>query len=244
MKKILFIALILIGIVTFNANSQKMEIYTNTSGEMILQMSDINRGGDQVPTDLRWTVFFHLGQYVHFDINNTFGFYSGIAVRNVGFIMNEKELNSQNESVLVKHIHRTYNLGVPIVFKIGSLKDNFFAFVGAEYEWLFQYKHKYWPSGAGSRNNEKVKYTNWFSNETPSFIPSVFAGVQFPKGIHLKFKYYLQNYMNQDFKDSNGDKPFEDLEVRLFYVSLSFTIPYKGYRTIWIDDDKDDYALR
>jgi len=242
MKKSVIVTFILIGALNFNSRAQ--EIYTNTAGEMLFQMSEVNRGGNQIPTDLRWTIFFHLGQYFHFDINKYVGFYSGIAIRNVGFIMNEKELNSQNESVLVKHIYRTYNLGIPLAFKVGSIQDNFFVFFGAEYEWLFHFKHKYWPSGGGSRNNEKVKYTDWFSNNTPYFIPSLFAGVQFPRGINVKFKYYLQNYLNRDYLDADGNKPYEDLEIRLFYISVSFTIPYRGTRVLWEPDSKTDFAFR
>lgn len=242
MEKGLVIVLIVWGALAIDGKAQ--EIYTNTAGEMLFQMSEVNRGGNQIPTDLRWTIFFHLGQYFHFDFNDYVGLYSGIAIRNVGFIMNEKELNSQNESVLVKHIYRTYNIGIPLAFKVGSIKDNFFIFFGGEYEWLFHFKHKYWPSGGGSRNNEKVKYTDWFSSNTPYFIPSLFAGVQFPRGINVKFKYYMQNYLNKDYLDADGNKPYGDLNVRLFYISVSFTIPYRGTRTLWEKETITEYAYR
>ncbi len=223
--------------------TKAQKVYTTTGGEMIFQMSEINRSGDHIPTNLRWTVFLHLGTNVHLDLGNAVGFYSGVAIRNVGFIMNEYNTNINNEQVLVKHIYRTYNLGVPLAIKLGSIDKNFFIFGGGEYEWLFHFKHKYWPSGNGGRSNEKTKYTEWFSNEVKSLIPSLFAGIQFPGGVNLKFKYYLQNYMNKNYVDSAGDKPYEDLNIKLFYISLSVNIRHKSIKKIW-SETRDDYAYR
>lgn len=210
------------------------DIYTSTGGEMIFQMSQADRAGSPLPTNLRWTVFLHMGQYVNVDFNNNFGLYTGLALRNVGFIMNEHEIGPFGPQ-LVKHIFRTYNLGVPLVLKFGSLTNHLYFFGGVEYEWQFHLKHKYWPSGNGSRSNEKVKYTSWFTDEVRFFVPSVMVGVQFPEGINLKFKYYLQEMLNKNYVNSIGVRPYEDLNVKLFYLSLSVNINNRHLKKKWED---------
>jgi hypothetical protein len=158
--------------------------------------------------------------------------------------MNEKQSFGEQEDVLMKHIYRTYNLGIPLAFKIGSFDKFMYFYAGAEYEWQFQFKHKYWPSGNGSRSNEKVKYTAWFTDEVRYFVPSVFAGVQFPAGINLQFKYYLQSLLNTDYKDSNGNKIYEDLNVQVFYISLSFRINNRSIKKKWEETFDAGYASR
>ena len=77
MKKVLFIILMVFypGLMIF---TKAQKVYTTTGGEMIFQMSEINRSGDHIPTNLRWTVFLHLGTNVHLDLGNAVGFYSGV----------------------------------------------------------------------------------------------------------------------------------------------------------------------
>ena len=52
------------------------------------------------------------------------------------------------------------------------------------------------------------------------------AGVQLPYGATLKFKYYLNNFFDEDFTASDGQggtyKPYENVNVNIFYFSLSF----------------------
>jgi len=55
---------------------------------------------------------------------------------------------------------------------------------------------------------------------------SVMAGIQLPYGATLKFKYYLTNFFNKDYEasDDQGNlyKPYADVDVNVFYFSLSF----------------------
>ena len=242
MKKIILITMLVAGLFSL---SNGQDIYTSSGGEMICQMSQADRGGNSISTNLRWTVFLHVGQYVNFDFGKNFGLYTGLALRNVGFIMNENRSHGTGEELrLEKHIYRTYNLGVPLAIKFGSLDNHLYFFGGAEYEWQFQFKHKYWPSGNGSRSNEKVKYTAWFTDEVRYFVPSVFVGVQFPGGINLQFKYYLQSMLNQDYKNSSGDKIYEDLNVQMFYISLSYRINNRQIKKKWDETFDTGYASR
>ena len=224
MKKIYFSILVIFLALALTGKSQ--DVYTTTGGEMVFQFADVNgdvSGNTIESTGTRWTVFLHLGMYGHMDINNNLGFYSGITMRNMGFITNERW-----DQDLVKVIRRTYNIGVPLAFKLGAFDKGYFLFAGGEYEWLFHYKEKTWVDGAGARKNTKVNFTEWFSNRTPSFLPSIIAGVQFPGGINLKFRYYLKNYMNKDYKNSSGDFPYQNFDVKLFSLSLSYNLRWNS----------------
>ena len=71
-------------------------------------------------------------------------------------------------------------LGVPLAIKLGSFKNHFYFFGGGEYEMAFHLKEKYWTDSF-DRSGPKTKSTEWFSSQTPTFLPSLFAGVQFPR---------------------------------------------------------------
>jgi hypothetical protein len=190
------------------ATSQK--VYTLSAGEIIFQSALVKQNNKDINTNLRFTAAFHFGEYVHVDLGNHFGLFSGIGLRNVGFITNENKIRIK---------YRSYNLGIPLAFKLGSFKKNLYVFGGAEYEWMIHFKQKTFIDG------EKIKYAKWFSNRTPAFIPSVFAGFQFPAGIQVKFKYYLDNYLNHYFKDGDGYNDYTGFDkTRVWYISMSFFI--------------------
>ncbi len=61
---------------------------------------------------------------------------------------------------------------------------------------------------------------------------SVFAGIQFPYGTSVKFKYYLSNFFNRDYKgvDKNGQavNPYTNYEASIFHFTLSFRLFDRG----------------
>ena len=226
MKKLLTIAL-LTFVVSF-ASAQS--VYNTTAGEMIFGFSNANyntpEGGDLLPNGntpgniedaVRFTIWFHLGTYWHYDINNTIGFYTGISNRNIGFITSEAASDGITGGN-VKWKRRAYSLGVPLAIKLGKLDDGFYIFAGGQYEMLYHYKEKeFLPTG-------KRKYTEWFSDRVNMWMPSVFGGVSFPKGLSLKFTYNLSNMMNEDYSiemiGGNHVKPYKYMDSRLLYISV------------------------
>jgi hypothetical protein len=69
------------------------------------------------------------------------------------------------------------------------------------------------------------------------------AGVQFPRGMNVKFKYYLSEFHNQDYTDSSGIKPYSGLNSHVFYVSLNFILFHnKKYFTPLIPGTTTEYA--
>lgn len=227
MKKAIILLVAIVFIASLQSIIAQKSIYTTSGGEMIFQMSELDHNGS-VPTDLRWTVFLHLGSYVHMDFNDNIGVYSGLAMRNVGFIGNEIDIPA---NMPVKTIRRTYNLGIPLAIKLGSFDKQFYVFGGGEYEWLFHYKEKTWVDGDGSRSGTKVKYTEWFSQRVNALMPSLFVGLQFPAGFNVKFKYYMKNYMNQDYTHATQGKIYSDFDVKLYYISLSWNIKNKSIKS-------------
>ncbi len=216
--------LLLLGL---SVRAQK--VYTVSGGEVIFQsgniekkINDVNTG---VNTNLRFTLFFHLGEYVHYDITDNIGIFSGLGIRNVGFITEEGDTTDK---------FRTYNLGMPLAIKFGSFKKNLFLFGGAEYEWMFHFKHKTFV------DNTKTKYTSWFSNHTPALIPSVFVGLQMPAGFQFKFRYYLDNYLEERYTYTSAPEGYNKTQV--WYISVSYQIKnnkIKEYKPI-----SKDMAIR
>jgi hypothetical protein len=194
------------------AMSQK--IYPVSSGEIIFSQSnssftqdfmDQYPGARLAADNVRFTVFFHFGQYIHYDFNDKAGIYSGLGIRNVGMITDETLpqtvtlIGAQVPYQDHKIIRRQYMLGVPLAIKFGSFSNHFYFFGGGEYELAFVMKEKYWSDGF-SRDGSKTKDVTWFSNQTPTFFPSLFAGVQFPGGFNLRFKYYMKDFLDTSYK--------------------------------------------
>lgn len=225
-----------------NVQSQT-NLYTVTSGELIFSESTASftpeflaqyPGANLDGTNLRFTLFFHIGEYLHADFNDNFGLFTGLGIRNVGMITDETlpqtvALSGQDVAYTDYNIvRRQYMLGLPLAFKVGSFSNNFYFFAGAEYEWAFVYKEKYWTNSF-DRSGEKTKSTEWFSDKTPAFLPSVFGGIQFPGGINVRYKYYLTDFLNSDSKEAVNDQDggnfsLSDLsrysESKLFYISV------------------------
>jgi hypothetical protein len=187
------------------------QFYSVSGGEMIFQSAIVDyKNGDAANTNLRYSSFFHFGEFIHHDFGDHVGIFSGIGMRNVGFIREEQD---------VKTKYRSYNLGVPLALKAGSFSRNLYFFGGAEYEWMFHFKQKVFDNG------DKIKYNRWFSNRTPAFIPSVFAGFQFPAGMQLKFRYYLDNFLNNKYKGNGNYSDYTNFDhTRVWYISVSYMI--------------------
>lgn len=197
------------------------------SGELIFAFSDVERLGLDIPTKMRFTLFFHGGQNFHYDFTNNLGFFSGYGIRNIGIVTDD------GTSVLKR---RTYSLGVPLALKLGSFKDHTYLYGGVEYELFFHYKQKLYING------DKFKQSEWFSSRTKRLNPSIFAGIQFPKGINLKFKYFPQNFLNKNFRGYDFGTYVDYSEfnrTQLFYFSLSFNFQKKDFKKLYNPDEEN-----
>ncbi|TXB64893.1 hypothetical protein [Phaeodactylibacter luteus] len=203
-------------------------IYNTSGGEFIFSFANIDADGESVNNVMRFSAFFHAGQKWHFDFSNHFGLMTGYGLRNIGFITEDDGIRiAAHEGLIslgddVKIKRRTYALGVPAGFKVGNFNRNAFVYAGMELELFFNYKEKLFING-----EKEDKFNEWFSDRTALLNPSVFGGVQLPAGVNLQFKYYFNNFLQQTYTErvSGVDfKPYEGLDTRLFYFSLSFNL--------------------
>lgn len=230
-----------------NLAKSQMKLYSTSGGEIIFSQGQLAytsqyaqqyQDAEIVNAPLRFTLFFHFGHFAHLDLNNNIGFYSGIGMRNVGIISNEVlpvSYSTPNQYQDIKVIRRFYSLGVPLAIKVGSFKNNFYVYSGGEIDWAFHYKEKYWESH--SRSGAKKKYNQWWPSQVETLQPSVFLGVQLPKGLNVKLKYYLTDVLDHTYKRNSAVDAAEvvsDLtkykESKLFYVSISWFFKPKKYK--------------
>jgi hypothetical protein len=224
MKQILlsFLAILLISL---TSNAQK-DFYTTTGGEMIFSFATIDNNGNDGGNIMRWSPVFNFQFYGNYDLNDNIGLMFGATIRNVGFIY-----NVPNEPDTKKKF-RNYDIGIPIGIKVGKM-DKIFFFGGYEIEFPINYKEKTFI------NEKKDKFNVWFSKRVPSYYHTVFAGVQFPYGISLKFKYYLSEFFNQDYTEDDGSQPYKGLKANVFYFSISTSL-FRGHE-IYVKEYNRDY---
>ena len=220
MKKFFFI---FIGSLLFSLTgmSQKKTYYTSAF-ETIFSFANIDYKGTNPNSTIRWAPVFNLQTLVNSDINNKVGFFSGLAIRNVGYIFDGYHPTTGPMATYKKKF-RSYNLAVPVGMKFGNMDKTFF-YAGYEVELPILYKEKTFEGG------DKIdKITGWFSNRQELFQHGFLAGVQFPYGVNLKFKYYISEFHNQDYTDGSGNKPYAGLKSNIYYFSLS-TFIFRNFK--------------
>jgi hypothetical protein len=221
MKPQFVILIIALALLSIESNAQR-KMYHSNGFEWILSGADVKFNDVNVNNNMRFTLFFHTQQHVNLDFNDRFGLFSGIGIRNVGFSDIGTEHQHWNKNTKIKR--RSYSLGFPLAFKVGSFDKHFFFFAGGEYEWMFHYKQKQFLDG------NKVKFTEWNSDRVNTWIPSLFAGVQFPQGFRLKFKYYMEDFLNTSFVGNDFGRPVDYSDFQstgMWYVSMAFFINKK-----------------
>lgn len=186
------------------------------AGEIILSSGDLKIKGleDGADNIVRFSMFFHFQNQWHFDFNQNLGLYTGIGMRNIGFIHKWK---TGEEDLKLKH--RSYSLGIPIAIKFGNFKKGVYAALGAEAEVMFAYKRKAIYDG------EKSKKSEWFSDKVNPFNPSVFAEIRLKRGSYIRAKYYLLEFLTDKtdrfvLPGTSQEVEFNPGANNLFSVSL------------------------
>ena len=209
--------IIIIGILWILVSSSFSQIksYATTGMEVIFSMADINDNGVDASSTLRFEPVINIETMYNADISKNFGVFSGLAIRNVGYIYNNYT-DPSNDAVYKKKF-RSYNIGVPLGIKVGNL-DRMFIYGGYEVELAWLYKERTFESG------DKISTTKgWFSDRQNIFQHGFLVGVQFPYGANVKFKYYLSEFHNQAF-EANSVRPYAGLNSNIWYISLNFML--------------------
>jgi len=188
--------------------------YVTTGGEIIFSLASVEQNGNNETSTLRFSPTFNLQAMLNKDLSKKFGLFTGLAIRNVGYIINDYTDPSNN--LTFKKKFRTYNLGLPVGFKVGNLDKTFF-YGGYEAELAICYKEKTFEDG-----DKTDKITGWFSDRSEIFQHGFLAGIQFPYALNLKFKYYLSEFHNRGYTNNAGIKPYAGLKSNIYYFSLCF----------------------
>lgn len=216
--KNIFTLIIFIIFITISGYSQTKPYFTS-GGEMIFSFASIDDNGKDGSSVMRWAPVLNIQSMLNVDMSENFGIFTGLAIRNVGYIYDGYTINSEIRGIdegefTYKKKFRSYNLAVPAGIKIGKL-DKMFLYAGYEVELPFLYKEKTFDGG------DKIdKITGWFSPRQELFQHGFLVGIQFPYGLNLKFKYYVSEFHNQGYTDGAGNKPYAGLESHVFYFSL------------------------
>ena len=222
MKKII---LTVLAILIYNIGfAQYPSVYAVTTYELIFSSAQYNVFDSKSGNVLRFSPWFNLEESVNFDIRRVVGFTAGISVKNLGIIhklSDPSAIDPEFGNKPIKKEFRSYNIGIPVSFKIGNLSQ-FFLYGGYEFEIPINFKEKTNIDGA------KTKYeSEWFSNKTPRYMQSLFLGLKFPYNLGIKAKYYLTNFFANDCEDYVHDYPaiqYKDFEARPFYLSLTIDL--------------------
>lgn len=224
MKKLL-IALFILLFTTVTYSQSKL--YSTSGWEMIFSFASVDNNGEDGGNIMRWAPVLNIQGMLNYDLGKSFGLFTGLAVRNVGYIYDNY---TDREGFKVKKKFRTYNLGIPFGIKVGNMKKIFF-YAGYDIEFPFHYKEKTF------KDENKQKLTVWFSNRVEQFQHALIVGFQFPYGANLKFKYYFSEFHNQGYTESDGYKPYDGLNSNVFYISLNFNL-FRNARFYYEEDKK------
>ena len=220
MRRIRSILLSLVVLFISNSKLIAQDVYSTSAWEMIFSFANVSQNAFPANNIIRWAPVLNTQTMLNYDLNESSGIFTGLGIRNVGFIYDDPFVPNQRWK------YRTYTLGIPAGVKLGNL-DGFFIYGGYEIEFPFHFKEKRFLNG---KKEDKEGY--WFSDRSARVFHTVLLGIQLPYGANLKFKYYFTNFFNQDFEatvfDTNGDpvieKPFEDHIANIFFFSLSFNL--------------------
>lgn len=189
-----------------DSKSSKSDWYVTSGGEMIFSLwSPTNPNTDA--TVVRWAPVFNTQTMLNYDLSPAFGIYTGVAIRNVGFIADDPD------SSVIRKKFRTYNVGVPLGIKVGNLNGTFI-YAGVDGEYAFNFKEKTF-----NNDGKSGKSVYWFNNRVNEWQAAVHVGFQFYRGTNVKFKYYLTKFFNED-RDVYATE-YERFDGNVFYFAFS-----------------------
>ncbi len=169
---------------------KKISLTASAEGSMF-QLALLEIGGQSELSTLRYSYFWNGGTHANFHINDKLTFYTGLSIKNLGFIY-------KGDSNTYKY--RVYTLGVPVGLKIGDFKGKH-VIVGGGVDFPFNYKEKSWVH---NRKN-KTKFNEWFSNRVNPVMPYVTAGYRFGNSFTVKFMYYPTDFWNNNLLSNSAN---------------------------------------
>jgi hypothetical protein len=200
----------------FSAKAQKK--YAAHQTDLIFSLSSMNTTNDPTSAVMRFSGFLNHEEQLHFDFGKTIGMYTGLGVKNIGFI-NRFENHKTNFK------QRAYALGIPLAIKIGHLNNQAFVALGGELNLMVHYKQKF------LYNDTKIKSGEWFSDKVTLLNPAIFLQIKFLKSQTITFKYFLNDFLQ--YQSSGLTLPNGTLisdygrSSKLFYISWGSHVAIK-----------------
>src|SRR5262245_34739198 len=102
----------------------KSKPYVTSGGELIFSFANVEQNGNSESSTMRFSPVFNLQVMLNQDMNKNFGLFTGLGVRNIGYIM--KDYKDPSDNLLYKKKFRSYTLGIPVGVKAGDLDKIFF----------------------------------------------------------------------------------------------------------------------
>ena len=186
MKKIIILFGTLLCL-QINAFSQNNKMYGVFESQTLFQVGMIeDSAGNQVKSILRFAPVANYTLQAHKDFFKSFGIYTGIGVKNVGFI-------TRNNSTDITVKSRAYCISVPVGLKFGNLKDEKYLFIAGEFLTQLDYKEKVFTDG------DKSKRKSFYNNDVNLFNYSGSIGLSF-KGFIIGADYTFGNFFSDKYR--------------------------------------------
>jgi hypothetical protein len=210
MKKFYFIIFLFLFSLNHSKAQNKKKIYWTYGPEVIMSFGVLDVDDITMGNIMRFSPVINLEFIGNKDFGDHFGLTFGAAVHNTGFILNY-------DDTTLRYKFRTYNIGIPVGFKVGNV-NNYYFYAGYELEFPISYKEKKYIYMDDSM------FTEWFSDRVPALNHAIYAGFNFGPGMGVKIKYYLNEFFNRDFVDSDGSMPYKNLKANVVYISFDFLL--------------------
>ena len=210
MKKFSLLILLLVLLGRTQAQTSTNRLYLTYGPEMVMSFGMIDDNDLNTGTLMRFTPFINIIVLANKDFGKHFGLTFGASVHNTGFILNY-------EDTLLRYKFRTYNIGLPMGFKVGNL-NRFYFYGGYELEFPISYKEKKYIYDGESM------FMEWFTGRVKKVNHAVYAGIGLKHGIGIKVKYYLNEFFNRDYVDADGVVPYKNIKAHVLYLSIDFLL--------------------
>lgn len=190
MKKRLLLSLSLLCIQTILFGQSSKKPYGVFENKTLFQIGMIeDSAGNSQSSILRFAPFANYTLQAHKDFTNSLGVYTGIGLKNVGFIYKPNDtLNSKVKS-------RAYSISIPLGLKYGNMEDDKYFYLAAELLVQFDYKEKAFSNG-GDKSKRKNLYNN---NPINAFNYSAMIGYNY-KGFTIGAEYTLGDFYNSGYR--------------------------------------------
>jgi hypothetical protein len=190
MKKSLVLILSLLSIQSILFAQVNKKVYGVLENKTLFQIGLISdSAGHKQSSSLRFAPFANFTLEMHKDFDSTFGIYTGIGFKNVGFTY------KPNDSINSKVKSRAYSLCIPIGLKYGNIADDKYLYISAELLIQLDYKEKAF-SNDGDKSKRKGLYK---SNPINTFNYCATIGYNY-KGFTIGAEYTLGNFYDPNYR--------------------------------------------